>query len=580
MSSGIFTHVAQFSFPVFPVVIAPHPTIPGKFTKRPLTRRSHLDRKPGPQWTEAEWPAEANGIAFVPADRGWVCIDLDHGHDADWVFENLPGTRTHLTPSGSFHLFYECAESFGNRKLENCIDVRGGNGWVPLPEVSAGYSTIDARKPTSLPDPIRKRLIDASEPKERVAAPDGLIEADGDPLLIKEARDIIAAHIRLKGIGDDPRGERAYALANLLGDKRNGDNILSHDKIVELMQEAGYGEIAGDILERRKVGDRGHEQITFDPPDPDGDFAEKFARFSEPDKFTGEWWSTIEVEPRRQIIGPIDADARVLMTGGTGAGKTMFGLALAAAAASGTPLFACGRWSAPEPRRVLVIDGEMSARQLKERVGETLRGRETGDRFVLLSMAAHFHTVPALNRGGFAWLRDMIELYRPDLILFDNVQALVAGDMKETDGWRELMPHQLDLTRRGIAQVWFHHLNSAGEMYGDKTREWQMDLGIKLAKVDGQGLCIDLGFTKVRERETAEHCPGRVKFEGGLWRFTPAGQVLLDEVEEALAFAGCELTKAELATRLGVTQPALMKRRGIERFIIDRSHPVKFGLPL
>ena len=71
-----------------------------------------------------------------------------------------------------------------------------------------------------------------------------------------------------------------------------------------------------------------------------------------------------------------------------------------------------------------------------------------------------------------------------------------------------------------------------------------------------------------------------MKFEGGLWRFTPAGQVLLDEVEEALAFAGCELTKAELATRLGVTQPALMTRRGIERFIIDRSHPVKFGLPL
>ena len=32
-------------------------------------------------------------------------------------------------------------------------------------------------------------------------------------------------------------------------------------------------------------------------------------------------------------------------------------------------------------------------------------------------------------------------------------------------------------------------------------------LGIKLAKVEGQGLCIDLGFTKVRERETVEHCP-------------------------------------------------------------------------
>ena len=212
------------------------------------------------------------------------------------------------------------------------------------------------------------------------------------------------------------------------------------------MQEQGYGEIADDILDRRKVGERGHEQITFDPPEPDDDFVEKWGNVLQQGgnedidiaRFTGEWWTSLDVAPRRQIIGPIDADARVLMTGGTGAGKTMFGLALAAAVASGTPLFHCRRWAAPEAKRVLVIDGEMSARQLKERVGETLRGRETGDRFVLLSMASHFPSVPALNKGGFAWLRDMIAMYAPDLILFDNVQSLVAGDMKETDGWRDL----------------------------------------------------------------------------------------------------------------------------------------------
>ena len=126
-----------------------------------------------------------------------MCIDLDHGHDANWVFDTLPTTLTHLTPSGSFHLFYECSERFGNHKLAPCIDVRGGNGWVPLPEVSAGYSTLVKRNPLRLPDAIRKRLIDASAPKEkqRGAGWAGRVRRRS-AILVAEARRIIASHIQ------------------------------------------------------------------------------------------------------------------------------------------------------------------------------------------------------------------------------------------------------------------------------------------------------------------------------------------------------------------------------------------------
>ena len=583
MSSGIFGNVSNFSFPVFPVRIDPHPSIPNKFTKRPLTRRSHLDRKPGPEWTEAEWPAHANGIAFVPADRGWVCIDLDEGHDAVWADANLPPTRTHQTPSGNYHLFYDCpGEHFGNAKFGPCIDTRGSEGWVPLPGVSEGYSIHDPVEPAPLPPHVRARLVDASTPKERAAAPDGLVENDDDETLIAEARVIIASHGRLYGVGDDPRGDRAYALANLLADKRNGDSILSHEKIVELMQEAGYGEIADDILSRRKVGDRGIEQITFDPPEPEGDFAAKFDRVpgTETDRFTVEWWAYRDIPARQQLIGPIDVGARVMLSGSTSAGKTMLGIAAGIAVATGTPLFADGRWAVPAAKRVLGIDAEMSSRQLKERVANLLDGRTTDGRFVLLSRLTDFPDAPPLNRpGGWEWVMAMIDLYRPDLILLDNIQSLLAGDLLDLNDWRVIQKQMMGLTRRGITQIWFHHLNAAGVSYGGETREWQMDLGMKLTKVGKQGICADLSFSKIREDVTADHTPGRVMRTPHGWQFTTIDNVRLAMVEDVLIAAAAELSETELAKALDVKPAEFLSWRGIQRFMANAAVPRRFAMP-
>jgi RecA-family ATPase len=49
-----------------------------------------------------------------------------------------------------------------------------------------------------------------------------------------------------------------------------------------------------------------------------------------------------------------------------GIGKTLLGLSMGLAVASGGPLL---RWSVPNPRRVLYIDGEMPLACLQERLG-------------------------------------------------------------------------------------------------------------------------------------------------------------------------------------------------------------------
>ena len=89
----------------------------------------------------------------------------------------------------------------------------------------------------------------------------GLRENDENPGLLAEGWRRVQRHINKYGIGVDPRGQRAFGLASWLGDMRTSTGeILSVNRIIEMMRVAGYGEIAEDILNRRQCP-RGHELV-------------------------------------------------------------------------------------------------------------------------------------------------------------------------------------------------------------------------------------------------------------------------------------------------------------------------------
>ena len=98
----------------------------------------------------------------------------------------------------------------------------------------------------------------------------------------------------------------------------------------------------------------------------------------------------------------------------------------------------------------------------------------------------------------------LIADYGPfDLIIFDNIQSLLVGDMKEEDQWAGVLPWVRDLTRRSIGQIWFHHTgHDETKSYGSKAREWQMDTVALMERdeADNTDLCFSLKFTKARER--------------------------------------------------------------------------------
>ena len=205
------------------------------------------------------------------------------------------------------------------------------------------------------------------------------------------------------------------------------------------------------------------------------------------DRIMGEWFFTT---------------SRTLLIGPTGVGKTNFSMAIAGRSAIGRNFL---HWRAYRPSRILYIDGEMSARLFKQRLADLVR--RLGEIPTTLFPFSHEdieNFAPLNTAAGAAILNGLIDkVGGVDGIVFDNVMSLIAGDMKEEEGWRQTLPLVTSLTKRGIAQVWLDHTgHDETRGYGTKTREWRMDNVIHLTTVErpDSDVSFRLEFRKARTR--------------------------------------------------------------------------------
>lgn len=230
----------------------------------------------------------------------------------------------------------------------------------------------------------------------------------------------------------------------------------------------------------------------------------------EPDFLLGAWLTTT---------------SRVLIVGPTGLGKTMFGLAVALAMTSNVNFL---HWISGRRCRVLYVDGEMSRRLMKRRLTDAARHAGTRPEFLTVLSKEDFDDMPPLNEPeGQKWMDNFLELNGPfDLAIFDNIQALLVGDMKDEEQWAKVLPWVRSLTRRAIGQIWFHHTgHDETKSYGSKAREWQMDTVILMERVEtpGADLSFALKFTKARERtpeNRQDFEPLTMSLQGDAWAFT------------------------------------------------------------
>ena len=256
-------------------------------------------------------------------------------------------------------------------------------------------------------------------------------------------------------------------------------------------------------------------------------------------------WCELSLPPMRRLLGDVVTEAaRVFLVGATGIGKTLFAYAIAAALAAGRQFL---HWSCDGPSRVLIIDGEMSARMIKKRAqlilqhqadvppGNLLiyslqRADEFAARFPQLGKPAPLNT-----DKGREWLLRMIELVQPDVVILDNVMSLIAGVMKEEEPWQQTLPLVLGITALGKAQIWLDHTgHNSDRQYGTSTKGWFFDaIGVMLrppedVPVGERESCFDLSFDpptgKARNRDPDrwnDFAPHRIRLTEDGWSSEP-----------------------------------------------------------
>ena len=268
----------------------------------------------------------------------------------------------------------------------------------------------------------------------------------------------------------------------------------------------------------------------------------------------------MEIPSRELLLDPILPTKGLMMIHARrGGSKTFLALAIGLAVAAGTSLL---RWSAPRPRRVLYLDGEMALVDMQKRLAALTAGMGVdvrNDHFHLLA-ADHTEIPDLATRAGQRALDPLLN--GVDLLIIDNISTLCwAGSDNNSSSWSCMQEWILQLRKRGLAVLLVHHSGKSGEQRGTSRREDVLDTVVGLRRPDDfrpeQGARFEVHIEKNRAYAGKDGRP----FEASLVA-TADGR--------GLAWSACDLKpnhldQAAALFRDGVTVRAVAAELGIAR---------------
>ena len=212
---------------------------------------------------------------------------------------------------------------------------------------------------------------------------------------------------------------------------------------------------------------------------------------------------TMEFPERDPLLEPwLKTQDIAMVHAWRGVGKTFFSLGVACAVATGQEFLG---WSAPAPRGVLYIDGEMPAVTIQGRLLRMVASMPSAESWAQLRIVT-----PDLQPQGMRPLRsaegqqDILDLLSPDiaLLIFDNLSCLLGGAENDADTWQEMQEFILRLRREGHTSLLVHHSGKTGEQRGTSKREDVLDTVIHLCRPKGyrseQGARFEVHWEKAR----------------------------------------------------------------------------------
>jgi hypothetical protein len=284
-----------------------------------------------------------------------------------------------------------------------------------------------------------------------------------------------------------------------------------------------------------------------------------------------------QIRPREMLLDPILPEQGLAMLYSyRGIGKTFLAISMGLDVAGGGR-FLC--WTAPHPRCVLYVDGELPAKTLQERCAMILAGMEGSEflpeNFRIVTPDFQERPMPDLaTRQGQALLEPRLEGI--DLLILDNLSALCReGNENEGEGWLPVQEWALGLRRRGMSVLFLHHAGKNKSQRGTSRREDLLDTVITLKHpadyVPSEGLRCEVHFEKTRAMLGEAAKPFEVRLQSG-----PDGRAIwtMRELEDAKAQQAAELfegkaTVRDVAEELGISKSAAGRLR--RKWIAERN---------
>jgi hypothetical protein len=315
-------------------------------------------------------------------------------------------------------------------------------------------------------------------------------------------------------------------------------------------------------------------------------------------------WLSRPMPPIDRLLGDfITTTTRAFLVGRTGLGKTMLGLGIAMGIGFGIGFL---HWHSSRAARVLYIDGEMPAELLIKRIrdaAQRINREDLIDNVMVFStedaekIAERYPTLgmfePLNTEAGQEFIKRLVDMLKPDVVIFDNVQSLLIGVQKEEETWIPVLPLVQWLTKHRVGQLWFDHTGHAGErQYGTATKSWRFDAVGQMTPLDDGDreqretaflLSFDAPSGKARRRTPdnwAEFAPHIIRLREAVWssepvekrngnghalgKVAPSRKIFHNALIDALAHA---------PTRPGETTMGAWEGECVRRGLIDAIEP-------
>jgi hypothetical protein len=274
-----------------------------------------------------------------------------------------------------------------------------------------------------------------------------------------------------------------------------------------------------------------------------------------------------DLPPRRWIVeGLLQERDTAMLHSFRGVGKSRFAHGVACAVTAGEKFL---RYVCPEPRGVLLVDGELPAEELQKMLLTQVSGWAGEPVAPFKILAADVVDEPLQSLATPAGQQRVeASLQGIDLVILDNISTLCGGLGPENDAesWEPVQEWLLRLRRRGLTVLLVHHEGKSGRQRGTSKREDVLSQVLQLRRPanysPAEGCRFEVHLTKARGVYGEAATPFEARFQtdaSGQARWS-WGPLVADRKERILELAETGVTNQRaIAQELGVS-PATVNR--------------------